>query len=735
MSPLAVLRLSRCQDRNFGRGRHSREVRHARCAGNSPEPPPYSTYCLPTRQPKTSLEEVARFHFHPKPLATELMDFSIMPTVAAVLLALSALLLPVALAAGCQRDEAAEPAGDGPTERANRLADESSRYLLLHAGDPVDWYAWGPEAFAKARQENKLVFLSIGYSSCHWCHVMHHESFSDEEVARALNQDFVCIKVDREERPDIDEIYMTAVQIYFQLVGSPQGGGWPLTALLTPEGKPFAGGTYFPPRDRGAHTGLLTLLAAVQKAWKDDPKRVAENADAVSLLVRRQLEQQPQGDVALGPELIDGAVAELAQQFDPQFGGFGYSATNPQYPKFPTPSSLFLLLDRAARAEHDAEGAAEARRMLFTTLDRMAAGGIRDHLGGGFHRYSTDRFWAIPHFEKMLYDNGQLASVYAEAYAISGRENYRRVAAELLDFVLREMTGPDGRFHSSIDADTDGHEGLYYLWKYDELAASLAADELPFFADVYDVHPEGNFEGRNVILLRRPLAETTSKHDLDEQQLAERLAPLCGKLLEVRYRRERPAIDTKVLAAWSALMIRGFADAGRIFNEPRYVETAQRAARFVLDNLRLEDGRLLRSPRRKGAPPAPAYLDDYAFLVDALLALQRATGERAWIEEADRLTARQLDLFWDDARGGFFFTADDHETLLARSKSPADSVLPSGQAVSVSNLVRLGRILDRAEYLDRARETAEAFAPLLQSMPGSMTYMAVSLGELLAATE
>jgi len=686
------------------------------------------------------------------------IDAALMSQLGFTLLSLSVLILPLAMAAGCGGGNAAgdeesagadentsagqspSQKGDGhttPPQHANHLAGESSLYLLQHAHNPVDWYPWGEEALSRAREENKLIFLSIGYSSCHWCHVMERESFEDEEVADKLNEHFVCIKVDREERPDIDEIYMTALQIYFRLIGSGQGGGWPLTMFLTPEGKPVAGGTYFPARDRGGYRGLMTVLDTVQTAWKKNPDGMRENAEAIGKLVRRQLEEQSQGTAPLKPELVRNVLRELQEQFDPEYGGFGYSSVNPQIPKFPTPSNLFFLLDRVQRSGGDAqeegeEAAGQARKMLVTTLEKMAAGGIRDHLGGGFHRYSTDRFWAVPHFEKMLYDNGQLASVYAEAYGLTGREDFRRVVEELVAFILREMTGPQGQFYSSVDAETDGEEGVFYVWQYDELARLLGPDELDLFSDVYAINKGGNFEGSNVILLRRPLSETAKRRGLSEQQLRKQLAPLKQKLLEARSRRERPATDEKVLTSWSGLMIGGLADAGRILEEPEYVEAAERSARFVLGELRAENGRLLRT-FGKGRAQLNAYLDDYAFLAGGLCALRRATGDREWLDEARRLTDKQLGLFWDDAEGGFYFTSDDHETPLARSKSPADSALPSGQAVSAANLIYLSRELDRPEYMERAERTISTFAPLLREVPGGMTQMAVSLAAYLDA--
>jgi len=664
-----------------------------------------------------------------------------------------------------------DPAGDvGPTARpprgypaggpsTNRLADQTSLYLLMHAHNPVDWYPWGEEALAKAQSESKLIFLSIGYSSCYWCHVMERESFMDQEVAQFLNQHFVAVKVDREERPDLDEIYMTALQIYCQLIHSPQGGGWPLTMFLTPDARPVMGGTYFPPRDKNGQTGLLKVLKLVQQAWQKGPQQLRENADLMAKLVRRQLQEQPPAATP-DPSLLDGVLAALVDQFDPQYGGFGYSAANPRTPKFPQPSNLVFLLDRARRerTRRDSPGPStdgRAESMLITTLEKMAAGGIRDHLGGGFHRYSTDRRWAVPHFEKMLYDNAQLASVYAEAHGLTGREGFRHLAEEILDFVLREMTGPEGEFYAAIDAETGAEEGRCYVWRRDELTGLLDHEEFKLLADVYGIGPEGNFEGRHVLLLPRPLEETARARQWTEEQLRQRLEPIHRKLLQARDRRERPATDTKVLTAWNGLMIRGLADAGRLLDEKRYLAAAETTADFVLSRLRNPEGCLLRSLAGGGARPtfgrdparwgvwhphipahrrvgAPgAYLDDYAFLADGLIALHRATGRGRWLQEADRLTATQIDLFWDDRRGGFFFTACDHETLLARSKDPTDSALPSGNAVSVGNLVYLAGELNKPEYLDRAEQTLRAFAPLLKQTPGAMPRMAASLAAFL----
>jgi uncharacterized protein YyaL (SSP411 family) len=663
------------------------------------------------------------------------------------LLGLSALLVPLAFTFGCQPTDTSSE-GKSPTDEGNspdstvgrasvepptnHLADQSSLYLLMHAHNPVDWYPWGEEALKKAKAENKLIFLSIGYSSCYWCHVMERESFMDEEVARLLNEHFVSIKVDREERPDIDEIYMTALQIYFRLIRSPQGGGWPLNIFLTPDAKPLMGGTYFPPRDKGPQTGLVKVLALVQKAWQENEEQLRENADVLTELVEQQLQHQPAAEVRLSGQLVDGVLEALADQYDPEYGGFGYGATNPRMPKFPQPSNLVFLLDRAERERGNQGVDGQAEPTLITTLEEMAAGGIRDHLGGGFHRYSTDRFWAIPHFEKMLYDNAQLASVYAEAYRLTGREDFRRTVEEILEFVSREMTGPTGGFYSAIDAETDGDEGQYYVWKLEELVEILDPEQLQLLGDVYGTDEEPNFEGRYVLLYSRPLRQTAEMRRCSEEQLLAQLAPIREKLLQARSQRTRPLTDTKVLTAWTGLMIRGFADAGRLLDNQSYIQTAEKAANFVLEKLHTDDGRLFRTFGGDRAQ-LNAYLNDYAFLIDGLIALHRATGEQRWLQEAQRLTATQIDLFWDQQRGGFFFTSSDHETLIARSKDPTDSALPSGNAVSAGNLVYLAEALDRLDYLDRAQQTIEAFTPLLEQSPAALPRMAVSLAALLDA--
>ncbi len=635
-----------------------------------------------------------------------------------------------------QEQPAKEPVKDPAKDKkkhTNRLAKETSPYLLLHAHNPVDWYPWGAEALEKAKKDGKLIFLSIGYSSCYWCHVMERESFMDEEIAKQMNERFVCIKVDREERPDIDEIYMAALHVYNDLTGNPGAGGWPLSMFLTPEGKPVGGFTYLPPRadkKRGFSTGFGDVLKSVDKVWTDKPDSVAKQADNITELVQRRLRQRPLLTEKPEADDVRKLQAALAKDFDAAHGGFGFSEKNDRQPKFPEPSNLMFLLARARRAE-DKAARDDARRMLVKTLDSMAAGGIHDHVGGGFHRYSTDRYWRIPHFEKMLYDNGQLATVYAEAYALTGNDDYKLVTQRLLEFVLREMTGPHGAFYAALDAETEADEGAFYVWRTDELRAALG-DDFPLFADAYGVGEKPNFEGRHTLLLPRPLAETAARHKLSADELAAKLAPLRQKLLELRSKRPRPLTDTKVITSWNGLMIRGLADAGRILKEERYIAAAAKAADFVLAKLHTADGRMLRTYAGDKAK-LNAYLDDYAFLADGLIALHRATGQKRWLETARKLTDKMIELHGDKRHGGFFFTSGDHESLIARSKGGSDGALPSGNSVAAGNLVYLAGALKEPKYLELAEKTITSRGSVLKTFPQAYPRMFAALESLEAA--
>ena len=625
---------------------------------------------------------------------------------------------------------AEDPAAKAKPKHTNRLAKETSPYLLQHAHNPVDWHPWGEEALAKAKKEGKPIFLSIGYSSCHWCHVMERESFHDDEIAAFLNKHFVCIKVDREERPDIDAIFMTALSVYHQLAGERRGGGWPLSMFLTPEGEPFIGGTYFPARDgdREGMPGFLTVVTKIQEIWAKMPDRVREDAKTVTRFTKAEMEGRPSPPlVAIDESLVTPVQEALDEQYDPKYGGFGYGP-NPRQPKFPEPSNLVFLLDRAARSKDE-----RAREMLVGTLAWMQQGGIWDHVGGGFHRYSVDRYWQIPHFEKMLYDNGQLASVYAHGYELTGREDFSRTSRAICKFLLREMLDESGGLYTAIDADSEGEEGKFYRWEKAEVDQALAADEFQLFAAVYGLDREPNFEEKFYVpQLARALADVAAELKLSEVELEARLVPIRKKLYDVRAKRERPITDTKLLAADNGLAIGGLADAGRILKEPRYVAAARRAAEFVLARLRTDDGRLKRT-YSAGEARLNAYVNDYAFLADGLLRLHRATGEEKWLAAAGELTEKQIELFGDEKGGGFFFTSSDHEALLARGKEIVDTAVPAGNSVSADNLIRLAVLQNKQEYLPRASKTVLASAALLQTSPSAAPRMAAAIPSLLEA--
>jgi uncharacterized protein YyaL (SSP411 family) len=560
---------------------------------------------------------------------------------------------------------------------------------------------------------------------------MEHESFLDKEIAAFLNEHFVCIKVDREERPDVDGIYMQSLQIFNQLTGNGRGGGWPLSMFLTPEGQPFFGGTYFPARDgdRGPSRGFLSIIGLVEESWRKDPEAIRRDAVTITRIVKQSMEGKfvtPQTVDANFPEVI---FESLEKQFDTEYGGFGFSAENPHRPKFPEPANLMFLVDRAKRGGDDAD---RAVKLLTITLDHMAMGGIRDHLGGGFHRYSVDRFWHIPHFEKMLYDNGQLASVYAEAYALTKNPSYRQVIEEMVSFLRREMTSDDGAFLTALDADSEGEEGKFYRWTKKELEQIIPIEEQELFFAVYRIDEAPNFEGEYYApQLPQTLAEIAAARNTSEEALEKRLKPLRDKLFAVRSRRERPLTDEKVLTSWNGLMIRGLADAGRIFEEPTYVEYATGAADFVLAELLTEDGRLQRT-YAKGQAKLNAYLNDYAFLAHGLIGLHQATGKPQWLDAARKITDKQLELFWDKRGKGFFFTSNDHESLLARAKNPHDGAQPSGNSIAALNLLYLANATDEPSYRQYAKETVEAMAGLTAGMPHAAPLLGIVAAELTA---
>ena len=617
----------------------------------------------------------------------------------------------------------------GSRQEPNELADETSPYLLMHANNPVDWRPWNEQTLALARSENKPIFLSIGYSSCHWCHVMERESFLDEEIAALLNQNFICIKVDREERPDVDAIYMESLQVLNQLMKNGRGGGWPLSMFLTPDAKPFFGGTYFPARvgDRGSTVGFLTILEKITDAWKNQRDRVLQDADVITKLTQRTLAGQvPEGDAKLDPAWTDLTQQGLQQSFDPAYGGFRFAVENPRIPKFPEPSNLFFLVDQLQRDPKNTE----AETMLVTTCERMLMGGIYDHLGGGFHRYSVDRFWKIPHFEKMLYDNGQLATVYSEAYALTGRADFKRVVEGILAYTDREMKDESGAFYSALDAESEDEEGKFYRWGRAEIQDILTDDQYRLFAQVYGIDQEPNFEEKYYApQLSLNWSETAQQLLMTEAELEEALVPIRQKLFDVRAKRSRPLTDNKILASWNGLMIRGYADAGRVFNNPAYIDTAAEAANFILAEMVDEEGRLIRTITN-GQGKLNAYLEDYACLIDGLLALHRSTDDPRWIEAADKIQRKQDELFWDEARGGYFYTSADHETLLVRTKKQVDGAMPSGNSVAAGNLLYLADQLESPTYYERARRCVLAAFPIIESFPAATPRLMITAGEL-----
>jgi uncharacterized protein YyaL (SSP411 family) len=599
----------------------------------------------------------------------------------------------------------------------NHLSRESSPYLLQHQNNPVDWYPWGEAAIEKARREEKPIFLSIGYSACHWCHVMEHESFESEAIAAVLNEHFVAVKVDREERPDLDQIYMNAVQM---LTGR---GGWPMSVFLTPELKPFYGGTYWPPTGRQGMPGFDQILAAVVDAWQHRREQAITAAEQLTAEIQKIGTQQEGGDAnSLSFDLISGAVNQLARAFDRTFGGFG------QAPKFPHPMDLQLLL--AAYSRNKQPGLLD---MVRLTLDRMAAGGIYDHLGGGFARYSVDERWLVPHFEKMLYDNALLARVYTDAYLVTQDANYARVVRETLDYVLRDMTDPAGGFYSTEDADSEGEEGLFYTWTADEIDAVLGDERGATFGRVFDVTDVGNFEGRSILNLPKTIEQCAKILKRTPEELEADLAESKRELWAVREQRVHPGKDDKVIVAWNGLMIDSMARAGAALGEPRYVAAAVAAAEFVLREMQHE-GRLLHTWRH-GRAKLDAYLDDYTAFANSLVTVYEATGDERWIDEAVRLADVVLERFADPAGGGFFYTASDHEQLLTRNKELTDSSVPSGNALAATALLRLGKLLGRRAYLDAAAETLVAAVPILERAPMAAGQMLLALDRFLGPSQ
>lgn len=602
------------------------------------------------------------------------------------------------------------PTPDRPT---NRLAGETSPYLLQHAANPVDWYPWGPEALARAKAEDRPIFLSVGYSACHWCHVMEHESFENPDIAALMNAYFINIKVDREERPDIDQIYMAAVQ------AMTDHGGWPMSVFLTPDLEPFFGGTYFPPSDSRGMAGFPRVLESVHRAWEERREDIMTSAGEMTERLRAMSEiPSEEGELNVG--LLDQAARNLARMFDPRTGGFGSA------PKFPHPMDLKLLLRQFART-----GEADALQMVRVTLDKMARGGIYDHLGGGFARYSTDERWLVPHFEKMLYDNALLASVYLEAYQVTGDAENARVARETMDYVLGRMTSPEGGLYSTEDADSEGVEGKYYVWSLREVESVLGAARAKEFVYVYDVTERGNWDETNILNLPKTIAQAAKMLGRDENELRASLDGDRAKLLAVRDQRVAPGKDTKILTSWNGLMLAPLAEGGRILRDERYTTAARRAAAFLLERLRRDDGRLLHS-FKDGQAKFNGYLDDYANLIDGLTRLFEVTGETRWLVAALDLARVMIEEFSDRERGGFFYTGTSHEQLIARQRDAYDNATPSGNAMAATALLRLGALTGRQDLADAGRTTLAALHVVLKRAPAAAGQSLVALDFLLA---
>lgn len=588
--------------------------------------------------------------------------------------------------------------------KANRLIGETSPYLLQHAYNPVDWYPWGQEALKISRDQDKPILLSIGYAACHWCHVMEHESFEDESTAAFMNKEFVNIKVDREERPDLDDIYMKAIQM---MTGH---GGWPMTVFLTPELKPFFGGTYFPPVDRHGLPSFQRLLAGVSMAWKEQRDKIEESSSELTRHMEA-LSQLKSTDDELDRAQIDMAVDKMLHFFDPEWGGFGGA------PKFPQTYTLGLIMRAAHRFERESESKHEkCRNVITTTLDKMAYGGMYDHLAGGFARYSVDNMWLVPHFEKMLYDNASLADSYLSGYQLFGRSYWLDIARGCLDFVLNELTTDEGAFYSSLDADSEGVEGKFYVWKLDEVIDVLGDEDGAWFSEVMGVTAQGNFEHGNSVLHLTDSPEKLARNSsMSVEDFWIRLNPLREKLLEARAKRVRPGRDEKVLTSWNGLMISAFVKGYRVTGDRKYLDAAVRASNFILEKL-FDKGRLLRT-WGKGKSKLNAYVEDYAHFVAALLDLSSVDTGSAWLEQAVKINSSMIDHFWDDSDGGLYFTSDDHEVLLTRTKSFTDGPTPSGASVAAHNFLRLAKLTNDADLRGRAETTVKLYQQHFEKAP------------------
>ncbi len=613
---------------------------------------------------------------------------------------------------GACMNHAAE--SDPPMKR-NRLAGTKSPYLLQHADNPVDWYPWGPEAFARAAKEDKPIFLSIGYATCHWCHVMEHESFEDPQVAALMNEAFINIKVDREERPDIDQVYMTVCQM---MTG---GGGWPLTIIMTPDKQPFYAATYIPRESRYGRIGMLDLIPRIDQVWHSDRDKVLGTTRQIVAGLQKMAPQSAAG--SLEPKVIDEAFRQLGGRYDAVNGGFGSA------PKFPSPHNL-IFLTRYWRAT----GNQLALDMVENTLEQMRLGGMYDQVGFGFHRYSTDAGWLVPHFEKMMYDQAMLTMAFTEAWQATGNPVFERTVREIETYVLRDMTSPEGAFYSAEDADSEGEEGLFYLWTLAEVEGVLGAQDAAFATAVWNLTADGNFRdeasgaqtGANIPHLRRGHAETAAAMGLDREVFDKRVEDCRDRLFRAREERVHPLKDDKVLADWNGLMAAAMAAAGRVFDEPQWIAAAERATSFVLDDMRDGKGRLLHR-YRDGDASIPAFLDDYVFMTTAMLELFEATSDARYLAEATELQRQTDTLFADSEHGGYYFSAADNEELLVRQKEVYDGAIPSGNSTAASNLVRLARLTGDSAFEESADRVMAAFATGIAGQPSAHTQLVSAL--------
>lgn len=632
-------------------------------------------------------------------------------------------------------DTSAESRAAGAVH-TNRLAKEKSPYLLQHAHNPVDWYPWGDEAFTRARRENKPIFLSIGYSTCHWCHVMAHESFENEEIGALMNREFVNIKVDREERPDVDRVYMTFVQ------ATTGGGGWPMSVWLTPDLKPFVGGTYFPPEERYGQPAFRSVLQRIATAWKENHEKIVEQGGRiVDALRESQSVGKSEGEI--DASILEAAYRQMDRSYDVKEGGFGNA------PKFPRPVTLNFLTRFYAR-DPKTESGQRALEMALFTLRKMAAGGMHDHIGGGFHRYSVDRYWHVPHFEKMLYDQAQLASTYLDAFQITGDQRYESVARDILDYVARDLMSKEGGFFSAEDADSPAavvegevdrehagaKEGAFYVWTKKEIDAALG-DAAETFNFHYGVQSHGNapegsdpqdeFRGKNILIERHTIAETAEHFKKTDQEVENSLAQARAKLFSIRVARPRPHLDDKIIAGWNGLMISAYARAAHILDEPRYLQIGTGAANFLRRNLYEDRSRLLYRNYRHGRSDIEGFADDYAFVVQGLLDLYEASFDAVWLKFAVQLQQTQDRLFFDERNGGYFSTSGKDKSVFLRMKDDNDGAEPAASSVATLNLLRLAQFRYDKQNADRARKTINGFAATVSHFPTAMPQMLVAV--------